>query len=353
MLGARLMLHPQGLLSLAARSAGVALAVLGSGSCGPTRVVAPSASSAAMWFHPLARGPAPPSVRAVVDSLGSTDWLSLFAADAPWPRAMARTQIVGLYAGWVASASNQDFRQVVAFLNAHDMGIELEAPSLQATATCGSGVEGYLDYPGSLHDFTVMYLLRLKAAGARVLFVKPDEPYYFGSLAPDPRSCHSTVSQIAAQVGEFAQLVDSIYPRAAVGDIEPIIASGYTPDAVTALGQWHDTYRSVTGRAFPFFIADVDFSNPAWPSIVKELEAGSRQRGMRFGMLYIGDFGDSTDQEWTSKAVARFHTYEGANAGRPDYALFQSWEPHPLFCLPESDPTTFTGVLDAYLDAAR
>ena len=264
---------------------------------------------------------------------------------------MASTHIVGLYAGWVAMATDQDFQQVMGFLNAHHMGIELESPALQAQATCGSGVEGYLDYPASLHDFTVSYLMRLKSAGARVAFVKPDEPYFFGSVTSDPRSCHSTVSEIAVQVGQFAQLVDSIYPDAVVGDVEPVITSGYTPDVVTALGNWHDTYRSVTGKPLPFYIADVDFSNPVWPSIVKELEAASRQRGMRFGMLYTGDFADTSDQEWTGKAVARFHTYEESNGGRPDYALFQSWMTHPVFCLPESDPTTFTGVLDAYIDA--
>jgi hypothetical protein len=30
--------------------------------------------------------------------------------------------------------------------------------------------------------------------------------------------------------------------------------------------------------------------------------------------------------------------------------LFQSWEQHPRYCLPETNPTTFTGALDAYLN---
>ncbi len=29
----------------------------------------------------------------------------------------------------------------------------------------------------------------------------------------------------------------------------------------------------------------------------------------------------------------------------------QSWEVHPEYCLPETDPTTFTGLIDVYLDA--
>jgi len=31
--------------------------------------------------------------------------------------------------------------------------------------------------------------------------------------------------------------------------------------------------------------------------------------------------------------------------------LFQSWEPAPAHCLPESNPFTLTGVIDAYLHA--
>src|SRR5580658_11102183 len=120
---------PQGGRSaFAALSACAAVTVLWAGACSSARAVAPVASSAAIWFHPLSRIPAPPAISSWADSVGSTDYLSLFVAGAPWPRAMAHTAIIGLYAGWVASASDQDFQQVVGFLNAHGMGIELESP---------------------------------------------------------------------------------------------------------------------------------------------------------------------------------------------------------------------------------
>jgi hypothetical protein len=49
--------------------------------------------------------------------------------------------------------------------------------------------------------------------------------------------------------------------------------------------------------------------------------------------------------------VARFETYQGQNGGQPDFVLFQSWETHPLRCLPETDPTTFTGAINTYVSA--
>ena len=305
----------------------------------------PLQPEAAIWFHPQPTGNSGP-----FGPIGSTDFLSLFTATSPWPRAMGRTHVMGFYAGWIASVSDQVLQPIVAFLNAHSMSIELEAPALQATATCGSGVEGYVPYGQSLHDFTVAYLQRLEALGANVQFIKVDEPYYFGSVVNDPRSCHFSVSEVASAVAAYTQLVRTVYPNAAVGDVEPIIAGGYGSEVVTVLGQWHDTYRTIAGEPFPFFFADVDFSNSAWPAIVKSLEDSTRQRGIEFGMIYIGDPTDLSDQEWAAKVVARFETYEGLIGGRPSYALFQSWEPHPLFCLPESDPTTFTGAIDAYID---
>jgi len=284
---------------------------------------------------------------------GATDYLSLFQANSAWPRALAHTQAFGIYAGWVVEATDQQVQSVVAFLNAHNIGIEIEAPALQALATCGTDVEGYVPYGQSVQTYTLAYLQRLQAFGAQVNFIKVDEPYFFGNVVPDPRSCHFSVEQIALEVGQYAQLVHEVYPNAGVGDVEPVIDMAYSPDVVTALGQWHATYQSVTGAPFPFFIADNDFGNPAWPSLAKNMEVATKQSGMKFGIIYIGDPTDTSDGEWTGKAIARFQTYQGATEGQPDYVLFQSWEPYPQLCLPETDPTTFTGVLDAYIDATN
>ena len=243
-----------------------ALAVLSLTACGAGRQsVVPIQSSATIWVHPLPAAAAWPGGN---PNGGSTDFLALFQANSPWPRGIAHTQVIGMYAAWITAVSDQQLQAVVTFLNAHNMGIEIEAPSLQAMPTCGSGVEGYVPYGQSIQTFTLAYLQRLQSMGAQVLFVKVDEPYFFGNVVNDPRSCHFSVPQIAAEVGQYAQLVHAVYPNAAVGDVEPVIAGPYAPDVVTALTQWHDTYQAVTGTPFPFFFADIDFSNPAWPTIV-------------------------------------------------------------------------------------
>jgi hypothetical protein len=322
-------------------------------------------SSAAIWFQPQ-----PPGMNGPFGHVGSTDYFALFRHGAPWPQVLAHTQAVGFTAGWLYAAPSRELRAIVAFLNAHNIGIEIEAPALQAQSTCGSGVEGYvpLGLPGGLNlkTFTLAYLARLKALDARVTFMKVDEPYYYGSVVSDavlrqiaraagqstaPVSCHFPVAQVAKDVGQFAHLVKSVYPDVAIGDVEPVRPGAYQPDAVTAIDAWHEIYRSVTGAPFSFFFADVDFADPGWPALVRQLETSTRHLGIRFGIIYTGDQQDGSNAEWTSQVVTRFEQYQRQASGQPDYVLFQSWQPRPTLCLPESDPATFTGAIDTYIAA--
>jgi hypothetical protein len=301
-------------------------------------------SSASIWFHPQPSFTGP-------GANGLPDFLPLFEPNAPWPRALAKTRVFGVYAGWITQVSPQILKQFVEFVNAHNMAIEIEAPSLQAKATCGSGVEGYVPYGQSLYTFTLGYLQRLKALGARRIVIKVDEPFFFGVVVNDPRSCHFTVPETAKYVGEYAHLVRTIYPDAQIGDVEPVIDSAYPPGVIAAMADWHQAYREVTGQPFPFFFADIDFSNSAWPNLVLKLEEQTHLLDMKFGIIYIGDPPDLTDAEWAAKTTARFYTYQGDFRGKPDYVLFQSWEQRPHFMLPETNPFTFTGVLDSYIEA--
>jgi hypothetical protein len=307
------------------------------------------AARAAIWYHPE---PSAASWTGAPSGMsGSFDFLALFAPNAPWPRVMAHTSVLGLYAGWVLQTDQQTLQGAIAFANAQHMGIELEAPALQATTSCGTGVEGYVPVQTTVPAITLSYLNRLKALNADVRFIKVDEPFFFGSVVNDPRACGLAVADVVSQVNAYVHVVQTVYPNAQVGDVEPIILSQYAPDVVTAIGQYHAAYRAAAGAPFPFFFADIDFSNPFWAALVKRLEVQTRSEGSRFGIIYIGDQQDTSDAQWTGKVIARFTAYEGANGGRPDYALFQSWQPHPLRNLPETDPTTFTGAINAYIGA--
>jgi hypothetical protein len=40
-------------------------------------------------------------------------------------------------------------------------------------------------------------------------------------------------------------------------------------------------------------------------------------------------------------------------SANPTTCYFNRGRPHPVYCLPETDFTTFTSVIDAYIDATK
>ncbi len=323
----------------------------GGASSGPSATMVPTAtpttsSQAQIWLQPkpLAVG------QTGLLGGGSSDFTSLFAGTTNWSTSAAHTAVFGFYAGWVSTIDTPTLTTVVNFLIAQHIPIELEAPALQATAACGNGVEGYVPLGQSLTDFTNGYLQRLKALGADVRYIKVDEPYFFGSIAASsPNSCAWPVSLVAQDVAQYAALVHATYPNAEVGDVEPIITTGYGTDPVTALTGWHDAFKTAMGASFPFFIADMDFSNTGWPSLAVQMQNAMRARGETFGIIFIGDPTDTSDAMWAGKTLGRAQTFASTSGSAPDVVFFQSWDPYPQSCLPESDASTFTGVVKAYI----
>jgi hypothetical protein len=94
--------------------------------------------------------------------------------------------------------------------------------------------------------------------------------------------------------------------------------------------------------------AQSKFLDLAAQNVTAEIEAPALQATPACGS---GVEGYAPDQMWANKAIACFQPYQGTAGGNPDIVLFQSWELHPPRCLPETDPTTLTGVFEEYLAA--
>lgn len=284
--------------------------------------------------------------------LSSTDYAAMMSSTAQWPTVAAHTQVFGLYAGWIGSAPAAQLTALAALLARYHMTTEVEAPAMQATQSCGSGVEGYVPYGQSLDVFTEYVLTRAQQFNIPIGYIKVDEPFYFGSVSNDPRACRWSVGTVATAVSQYAAFVHQLSPNTQVGDVEPVLPGDYVPDAVTAITAWHDAYKTANGTGFPFFFADLDFDDAQWAQRALGLESAMHARGEKFGILYIGDYQDTSDAQWAQQTVARFGQFQGQDGGTPDYVLFQSWQPHPTLCLPETSSTTLTGVVNAYIAAS-
>jgi hypothetical protein len=102
------------------------------------------------------------------------------------------------------------------------------------------------------------------------------------------------------------------------------------------------------GEDLTYFHLDLDYGRPNWPQTALEIENYLHSQGIEFGLFYIGNWQDASDEEWLRGAEDRFVEYEVEYGGHPDHAVFQSWHPHPERLLPETDPGAFTHLINRY-----
>jgi hypothetical protein len=294
----------------------------------PESVVKDLSGRPQIWFSPL--DPSPPDASRPFN--GGPDYMALFEEDAPWERAADAIHVFKLYGGWVAGAASDDeLRRVVGDLNRRGIAIGFEASPLRYGSDCAA----WLEEGRSITR-------RLQQAGAVVRYVAFDHPYDTGVLAPGPEGCGLSAEQAAQGVAEYAAAIRERFPDVVAGTIET------AANDVAEVERWVEAYRSAAGEDFDFFHLDLNFARPDWPEATMKIETFLRARGIEMGMIYFGNWEDSSDAVWLGRVEDRFTSYE-LRSGRPDHAIFQSWHPYPQRILPETDAHAFTAVIHRYL----
>jgi hypothetical protein len=286
-----------------------------------------------VWFAPL-----PPLPGHQVT--GSADFMDLFESDAPWTAAAERVTVFKLYGEWVDNGGASLLRTAVEGIADRGMILGVEAGPLDPTTTCGEGVEGFAGRESGLR------LARtIRAAGGVLQVIALDEPWYYAHVYGGPNACRWPVEQVAQGVAEFVAAVREEFPWVLVGDIEP------TPPPVSAQGlaEWIDAYTAALGEPPAFLHLDIDWSLPDWPARTLTMQAVTTERGVPFGLIYNGGSATS-DAGWVAQAGSRVVAYEETAGGHPDHVVFQSWVDKPDAVLPETEPTTFTALLNRYFD---
>jgi hypothetical protein len=287
-----------------------------------------------IWFGPL--DPSPPN--ADRPFCGCEDFFDLFGETAPWERAAEGVEVFKLYGGWVAwVASDAELRQVVEDVNRRGMALAFEAGPLTPTDECTGEIEGFAG-----PEEAIRIVQKIKAAGGRITYVDLEHPYDAATFADAPQACKMTPEEIAGNVSRFVQTVRTVFPEAVFGAVET------AQHDVDHVAQWVEAYRAVMGEDLAYFHLDLDYGQPNWPQRAKEIETYLRSQRIEFGLFYLGDWQDTTDAEWVARAEGRFVKYEVEYGGRPEHVIFQSWHPHPERLLPETDPSTFTFLINRY-----
>lgn len=267
---------------------------------------------------------------------GSGDYFDLFAPGAAWASAASRVHVFKIYGSWIGNyATDDELRRVVAGVASRGLALAVEMGPFLPTEGCGSGVEGF--------DGTLDYVRRIRDAGGTVQVVAFDEPYAFAHVYDGPNACRWPIERLARGVADFVRELRKIAPGVIVGDIEPMWAG----ISAAEMGTWLDAYREAAGEPFAFLHLDIDWGRADWPEVLLAAEAAARAREVPIGVIYNGSDAGS-DELWRDRAVERIVTYEERWGGDPDHVVFQSWFDHPDRVLPESDPTTFTALINGY-----
>ena len=266
--------------------------------------------------------------------------MALFKPDAPWSEAASHIQVFKLYGEWVAyQASDADLRQVVQNLQQRRLALAVEAGPLNASSSCGQGVEGFAGIEEGLR-----IAQRIKQAGGTLHLIAMDEPYFFGHFYDGSQACQWTDQRIALEIGKFIKAMRSVFPDVRVGDTEPLAGAA----GAAQYQAWIVAFHAVNGYNLDFLHMDVDWNRPDWPQEVKAIQEFGNVRGVPVGLIYTGNWSDANDEAWLSMAGERVKQYELEAAGKLEHILFQSWTDKPDRVLAESDPYTFTGFIRNY-----
>lgn len=287
-----------------------------------------------IWFGPLD----PWSWDQYFPGSGPFQYYDLFQPSAPWQNASDAVQVIRLYPVWLESyASPEQIKAVLDDIHQRGMAISYEAGPLTETPLCNAAtVEGFWGVPAAEKIAS-----RISAAGGTLYSMDLEHAFDAGTYY-DP-NCFMTPSEIASDAAKAIAAVRTVFPNIRIGSIE---TADLDPEAVAT---WLQAYRNVMGTELDYFHLDTNFSRPDWAVRALEIQQVVNRRGIEFGIIYFGEYNDSSDPDWLAHAESRFVEYEVLTGGRPDHVIFQSWHTHPQSLLPENEPGTFTNLILRYL----
>lgn len=289
-----------------------------------------------IWFGPHAPG---------VWYRGPVDWKSFLAPDAPWQTVASRVAVLGESTGYFDYAKDDELKQLTANLAAHHASLEfgVQAVAKVPGEKCG-GMEGY----GSPEQ-AVAVAQRMKNLGVDIPWIDIDEPVWFGHFASNPQACGLPIEEVAHRVARTLRGVVAIFPNIKIVDIEPVPDLTSQPGWQGAFLTYSRVLEADLGKPLSMVGVDVGWPIPAWPYHLALWSEFAKANNLKFAIIYNGEGFDSTDKSWTDHARRNFEQIEGEMGIVPDVAWFASWNIQPEYVLPETEPTSHTGLIMSYL----
>ena len=290
-----------------------------------------------IWFSPLDQIQRPNDVPG-----RSADFMELFNPNAPWQQVAGRIDVFSFYPQFFRRASDAQLTAAFAWLARHHIGIAVETGLLHPREDCArrEGFDG---------DQQAM-AQRIRRLGGTLRFVVGDSTLFAGHGFDGPRACHMSAAEVAHDAAEGARQFRSVFPDIRFLDAEPV-GNFHEPDWPAQLAAFLTAFKRDEGNGFVAVVADVAWWEPGWQDRVKKLAATLHGLGMPIGAFYDGNPHAESDAQWVAQARQNAAAFEALLGRAPDYALLQSWHPHPTRVLPETAPDSFAGYALGYIRA--
>jgi hypothetical protein len=290
-----------------------------------------------VWFYPLDN-----VYRGFLKTSVSPDYMQLFQDPSAWSWSLSRINVFVIGANVPLKMPPGDVRTIVEFLHRHRILLALQTQGLEPVRGCGAGLEAYRPFT----EFMAA-LQNIRHAGGQLSFISLDEPLWYAHSYTGKNACQTGIGEIAREIASRLRAARQVFPGVRIGDVEPINAFS-DDDRQPILQAWYDAFRTASGENFAYLQADVIWNKP-WQGALRESEQTTRGNQLEFGVIYDGDTTTADSRQWTMQALGRAHSVEALV--RPDQVVFESWMVHPSRVLPETDPSSFTGLIRSYMES--
>ena len=276
---------------------------------------------------------------------GPSDYMDLFAPNAPWQRGASRLSAFKIAAGTVLLGSDGMLRSIFDSMHQRHvaMAIEMGAVLQQPSETCGGG-EGYMQ-PGVVQKIGT----RLRSLGLTLEYMAIDSPVWLGhertwGVDRGRADCHYPLNDTARRAAQTVSMMKRFFPAIRVGQIDAVNSRLDPRQVLSDYARFAQMMRQMTGQPLAFFHCDVAWQFPNWQQIIVTLRQQTHAAGMRFGIIIGGSPEDQTSERWVGDGLQRLSLLSSP-ATRPDDVIVQSWQHFPTRMLPENMPGSATYLL--------
>ncbi len=290
----------------------------------------------AIWLAPLHPNPR-------VTGHGTPDYFGLFQPGAPWDIVRANTAVFQIYIDLLRRGSDNDIRSVIGFVKRQGLSLGVEMPVLTHAGWC---------QPGEVRTRWMLPLLeRLKRLGGELSYVAMLGPLVDGHVYTKQFYCHLPTYEVALDAAATVHGVQRLFPAVKIGDVEPLASHDDYPTP-NEFKDWFEAFKRAAGTPIAFIDLDIRW-NLDWKTALKQVMTIARNSGVDVGVIYHGDPSASTSVDVSHFLTKHEHEVEQELNLHPQQVVFQSWLNVPDHVLPESDPTSLTGMVFHYLNLQK